>query len=155
MVSHMSTRPNGHDRTIRWLAYHNFVKVVLMGRWPAQTDHLQHARLVRPRRSAWPRHKMWLMVQTHVEWFTRRTPEQWPTQPGQGKQHTAVGLNMGHGLQHMCTDVAPQGLTHRCQPTAARILPYMLERVADCYGTIRWPLRHNFSKVVLTDHQQA
>ncbi len=100
---HMSIRPTGHDRTIRWLTCHNVVKVLLTGRWPAQMDHLHHARLVRPRRSAWPRHKpseMWLMVQTHVEWFTRRTREQWPTQPRHGKQHTAADLNMGHGLQH-------------------------------------------------------
>ena len=35
------------------------------------------------------------------------------------------------------------------------MVPYMLEKAADRYGTIRWPLRHNFSKVVLADHQQA
>ncbi len=54
-----------------------------------------------------------------------------------------------------CNGVASEGLTDRCRPTAARMVPYMLEKAAKHNGTIRWPLSHNFSKVVLVDHQLA
>ena len=33
----MSMWPSGHDRTVRWLICHNSVKVVPVGRLPAQT----------------------------------------------------------------------------------------------------------------------
>ena len=35
------------------------------------------------------------------------------------------------------------------------MVPYMLEKAAGRYGTTRWRLRQNFSKVVLADHRQA
>ncbi len=55
----------------------------------------------------------------------------------------------------MCNGVASEGLTDQCRPLATTMMPHTLEKAAEHNGTIRWPLRHNFSKVVLAAHQQA
>ncbi len=49
----------------------------------------------------------------------------------------------------MHTDSASVDLTDQCQPTATRTVLRMLRTITGHNGTIRWPLRHNFSKVVL------
>ena len=59
------------------------------------------------------------------------------------------------GPQGPCCGEASEDLADRCRPRATRLVLYMLERPADHDGTIRWPFRHNFSKVVLADHRQA
>ena len=52
-------------------------------------------------------------------------------------------------------DVASIDLGNQCRATAARMVPHMLVRAADCDGTIRWLLRRNFPKVVLVDRLPA
>ncbi len=46
-------------------------------------------------------------------------------------------------------------LRDQCRPMATKMVLYMLVRAADHYGTIRWPLHHNFSKLVVADHRQS
>ncbi len=69
-----------------------------------------------------------------------------------GKLHTALKT---WALKFICGGVASVDLRDWYWPTDARMVPHMLVRAADGDGTLRWPLRRNFSNVVLVDRLQA
>ncbi len=109
---------------------------------------------------------------THTEWAVRLECETWSAAQVRNGDllcvrrtqhrrsgHVRIGLRSQdvarRTTRSTCNGVASESLTDRCRPTVARMVPYMLEKAADRYGTIRWPPRQNFSEVVLADHQQA
>ena len=55
----------------------------------------------------------------------------------------------------MCRHVTSMDLGDQCRPMATKMVLHMPERATEHNGAIIWPLRHNFSKVVLADRLPA
>ena len=140
--------------TIRWPICHNFPKVVLADRLQPQTDHQQHAMcgtVVTCNPSCMARRSDVAQGSLHSEPTyvanmsdAASTAETWPI------SHSTNTC----AWTCTCRDVASVDLTDRCRPRGTRGVPNMLVRAADQDGTIRWPIRHNFPKVVFAGTMQ-
>ena len=106
----------------------------------------------------------------HAEWAVQLECETWSTtqartgDPLRVRQtldrhsaHVRCGLHSqdvaSRTTRPTYNGVTSEDLTDRCRPTAART--GCLDKAAEHNGTIRWPLLHNLSKVVLAGHRQA